>query len=258
MMPFPPMLAPLLTALRFLTVLPLRRGAEFDGMHFQAGLFFFPVIGLGIGVVALLTAALVGPILPPALTALVGIVVLAAISGCLHLDGLADSADGMLSSRPRAEKLVIMHDSRIGAMGVIAIVIVLLGKYAALGTALPARLAVVLLLMPLGGRCAIVVTMALLPYARPEGGLGLLFYSNNTRRAAVLAAGLWLVVVVVVVPLAGLGPPALLAALVIPAAAVLLFAAWCRRSLGGATGDTLGAVCELSELMVAVGLTVGG
>ena len=170
MMPFPPMLAPLLTALRFLTVLPLRRGAEFDGMHFQAGLFFFPVIGLGIGVVALLTAALVGPILPPALTALVGIVVLAAISGCLHLDGLADSADGMLSSRPRAEKLVIMHDSRIGAMGVIAIVIVLLGKYAALGTALPARLAVVLLLMPLAGRCAIVVTMALLPYARPRGG----------------------------------------------------------------------------------------
>lgn len=254
----PPVLAPLLAALRFLTVLPIRRGAEFDGLHFQAGLFFFPVIGLAVGLVTLLAAALVGQILPPSLTALAGIVVLAAISGCLHLDGLADSADGMLSSRQRAEKLVIMHDSRIGAMGVIAIVIVLLGKYAALSTAPPAQLAVMLLLMPLAGRCAIVVTIALLPYARPEGGLGLLFYSNNTRRAALLAAALWLVVAVIVVALAGFGRQTLLAALVIPAAAVLLFAAWCRRSLGGATGDTLGAVCELSELMVAVALTVGG
>ena len=254
----PPVLAPLLAALRFLTVLPIRRGAEFDGMHFQAGLFFFPVIGLGVGLVTLLAAALVGRILPPSLTALAGIVVLVAISGCLHLDGLADSADGMLSSRPRTEKLVIMHDSRIGAMGVIAIVIVLLGKYAALSTAPTAQLAAMLLLMPVAGRCAIVVTMALLPYARPEGGLGLLFYSNNTRRAALLAAALWLVVAAVAVALAGFGLQVLLAAIVIPAAAVLLFAAWCRRSLGGATGDTLGAVCELSELMAAVALTVGG
>jgi len=256
-MTIPPVLAPLMAALRFLTILPIRRGAEFDGLHFQAGLFFFPLIGLGVGVVALLAAALVGQVLPPSLTALVGIVVLAAISGCLHLDGLADSADGMLSSRPRAEKLVIMHDSRIGAMGVIAIVIVLLGKYAALSTVPPAQLAVMLLLMPLAGRCAIILTMALLPYARPEGGLGNLFYSNNTRRAALPAAALWLVAAVVVVALAGFGLQALLATLVIPTGTVLLFAAWCRRSLGGATGDTLGAVCELSELMAAVALTVG-
>ena len=257
MMTIPPVLAPLLAALRFLTVLPIRRGAEFDGLHFQAGLFFFPVIGLGVGVIALLAAALVGQVLPPSLTALAGLVVLAAISGCLHLDGLADSADGMLSSRPRADKLVIMRDSRTGAMGVIAIVFVLLGKYAALSTATPARLAVLLLLTPLAGRCAIVVTMALLPYARPEGGLGTLFYSPNTRRAAVLAVGLWLVLAAVVVLPAGLGFPVLLAAIVVPAGTVLLFAGWCRRSLGGATGDTLGAVCELSELMAAVALTVG-
>ena len=81
---------------------------------------------------------------------------------------------------------------------------------------------------------------------------------NNTRRAALLAAALWLVLAAVVVPLAGFGLSALLAAIVIPAATVLLFAGWCRRSLGGATGDTLGAVCELSELMAAVALTVGG
>ncbi|MBB5346459.1 adenosylcobinamide-GDP ribazoletransferase [Desulfoprunum benzoelyticum] len=257
MLTTPPLLAPLLAALRFLTVLPIRRGAEFDGLHFQAGLFFFPLIGLGIGGVALMVAALLGWILPPSLTALTGMVVLAAISGCLHLDGLADSADGMLSSRARAEKLVIMRDSRTGAMGVIAIVIILLGKYAALSTAPPAQLGVLLLLMPLAGRCAIVLTMAQLPYARPEGGLGTLFYSPDTRQAALLAAALWLVVVIVVVPLAGLGLPALLATLVVPAGTVLLFAAWCRRSLGGATGDTLGAVCELSELMAAVALTVG-
>lgn len=252
----PPFVAPLMAAVRFLTILPFRRGAEFDGMHFQNGLLYFPVVGLGIGALGLVAVACLGMFLPQSLTAFFGIVLLAAISGCLHLDGLADSADGLLSSRPRADKLTIMRDSRSGAMGVIALVFVLLGKYAALSSAAAAGQAVMLLLMPLAGRCAIVVSMALLPYARAEGGLGALFYSPSTRKAATVAAAAWLITVVVLVPGAGLGLRSALAALVIPAGTVLLFSAWCRNSLGGATGDTLGAVCELSELMTAVALSV--
>lgn len=252
----PPFIAPLLAAVRFLTILPFRRGAEFDGMHFQSGLLYFPVVGLGIGAAALVAAEGLGWFLPPSLTAFFGVVLLAAVSGCLHLDGLADSADGLLSSRPKADKLTIMRDSRIGAMGVVALAFVLLGKYAALSSASAAGMGLLLMLMPLAGRCAIVVSMALLPYARPEGGLGALFYSPDTRKAAMVATAAWLITVMILVPLAGFGVTTMLAALLVPAVTVLLFSAWCRNSLGGATGDTLGAVCELSELMTAVGLSV--
>ena len=112
----------ILAALRFLTVLPVRHGAADDGRCFAGSLFYFPLIGLGIGLLTALAATLLGCILPQAVVALVAIVMLAGISGFLHIDGLADTADGLLSSRPREQKLEIMRDSRTGAMGVTAIV----------------------------------------------------------------------------------------------------------------------------------------
>jgi adenosylcobinamide-GDP ribazoletransferase len=246
-----------MAAVRFLTILPFRRGAEFDGMHFQNGLYYFPVVGMIIGGLALTAVSVAGRVLPQSLTGFLGIVALAAVSGCLHLDGLADSADGLLSSRPRENKLSIMRDSRIGAMGVIAIVFVVLGKFAALSSSTPAAFGITIVLMPLAGRSAIVASMALLPYARPEGGLGTLFYSPHIKKAALLSTGIWLIAVVLAGRMAGLAPGGIVAAIVIPAATVLLFSAWCRSSLGGATGDTLGAVCELSELMTAVAVLCG-
>jgi adenosylcobinamide-GDP ribazoletransferase len=241
-----------LAALRFLTILPLSWQSGEDGPNFAGGLFFFPLIGLGIGGLCLVSAALLGHILPQSLVTLAGIVVLAFISGCLHIDGLADTADGLLSSRGREEKLVIMRDSRTGAMGVVAIVFVLGGKYAALSSLTPILFLPALLLMPLAGRCAIVLSMAILPYAREEGGSGQLFYSPDTIRAAWLSSASFLALL----GLAGafsLCPwqTVVYLGIVLPAT-IFLFAGWCRRSLGGATGDTLGAVCELAELMVAL------
>ncbi len=246
----------LLTALRFLTILPLSWRAEEDGQYFAGSLFFFPLIGLGIGGLCTLTASLLGHILPQPLVALAGIVLLAVISGCLHIDGLADTADGLLSSRIRAEKLVIMRDSHIGAMGVVAIVFVMGGKYVALSSLPPGLLLPALLLMPIAGRCAIVLSMAILPYARTEGGLGRLFYSKSTVKAAWLSAASFMAVLCLSVTFSlCLWQTAVCLGAVL-SATILLFAGWCRRSLGGATGDTLGAVCELAELMTAVALNV--
>jgi len=246
----------LLAALRFLTILPLSWRADEDGQYFADGLFFFPLIGLGIGALCALSAGLLGHILPQSLVALAGIVMLAVISGCLHIDGLADTADGLLSSRGRAEKLVIMRDSHIGAMGVIAIVFVMGGKYAALSALSPGLLLPALLLMPIAGRCAIVLSMAILPYARTEGGLGKLFYSQSTRRAAWLSAASFMAVLGLSVILSLCPWQIAVCLTAMLSTTVLLFAGWCRRSLGGATGDTLGAVCELAELMTAVALNV--
>jgi adenosylcobinamide-GDP ribazoletransferase len=244
-----------LAAVRFLTILPLRRGAEADGQYFAGSLFAFPLIGLAIGGLCAMVAVLLSPILPQPVLVLVEIVILAGISGCLHLDGLADSADGLLSSRKKEEKLVIMRDSRTGAMGVIAIVVVLLGKYAALTAASSSLLPVTLVLMPLAGRCALVFSMAILPYARSEGGLGALFYSRNTRLAAMISAIIMLTVLVTFVGISLLIWQSACAVGIALIGTVLLFSRWCRRSLAGATGDTLGAVCELTELMAAIAMT---
>ena len=121
-------LASFLAALRFLTIVPLAWRCEQDGRFFTASLAWFPVIGLLIGLAAAVLISFLIPFFPPPVLAMAAIVLMAGVSGCLHLDGLADSGDGLLSARPQERILEIMRDSHTGAMGVIAIVVVLLGK----------------------------------------------------------------------------------------------------------------------------------
>jgi adenosylcobinamide-GDP ribazoletransferase len=142
-----------------------------------------------------------------------------------------------------------MKDSHAGAMGVIAIVCVLLMKFAAMASLPADRLWPAVFLMPLAGRCAIVVQMAMLPYARPSG-LGNVFYRGRTRPAAVwtlavLAAACWCV----------LGPRGLIvgAACIVVTLAV---SGYVYRKIGGATGDTFGAVCEIVEIVPALTLAL--
>ncbi len=244
-------LAGFLAALRFLTIVPLTWRCEQDGRFFSAALAWFPVIGLLIGLAAAVFVSCLSPFFPPSVSAVVAIILLAGASGCLHLDGLADSSDGLLSARTRERILEIMRDSHTGAMGVIAIVVVLLGKYAALSSLEGSMLILTVIAMPIAGRCAIVLTMACLPYARDGEGLGRLFYASSTRLTA-----LWALVFLTGILTFG-GSSMVFSVLVAVLATVLFFSLWCRSKIGGATGDTLGAVCELTEMMVAMAMTFG-
>ena len=161
------------------------------------------------------------------------------------MDGLSDSADGMLSSRPRERILEIMKDSHVGAMGVIAIVCVLMIKFASLASAPAANLWAAAALMPLAGRCAIVFHMALLPYAR-EQGLGKIFCRGRAVVPAIWAMGVLAVAAWALFAWQGL----VIAAICAGVSAIL--AAHFYRKIGGCTGDTFGAVCELVELVPAV------
>ncbi len=237
------------TALRFLTLIPISWRAEEDPENFAECPVFFVAVGLLIGVFGGLAAVTLQLFFPQPVVAVLLLVYLAFISGCLHLDGLADSGDGLLSSRPREECLRIMKDSRSGAMGIVVVVIVLLAKYAALSAMPPAAFSVAVFFMPLAGRSAILLTMAGLPYARREGGLGRLFYAESSRKAAAIA------VLLLTCSLAAIAPGHVLPVLAGLAAVLFLFNRWCKLKLGGATGDTLGAVCELSETTVAVMFT---
>ncbi len=238
------------TALRFLTIIPVSWKAEEDGEHFKSCLAFFPLVGVLIGCCGVCGVFLLQCIFPPSVVATFAIVYLAFISGCLHLDGLSDSADGLFSARPRKRALEIMKDSRVGSMGVVAVVFVLLAKFAALNSLGGITLYLAIFFMPIIGRCSIIFTMALKEYAREEGGIGALFYSESSRKTAfVSAVGLLLLLLV-------MAPAHLIVLACGVSLMIYLFGAFCSAKIGGATGDTLGAVCELTEMITAILFTV--
>ena len=234
-----------LAAMRFLTIVPIPGAMGTASEDLAGSVPFFPVVGLLLGAAAGAAAWALSAFAPPMLAAAVMVVLLLTFSGGLHMDGLSDSADGMLSSRPRERILEIMKDSHVGAMGVIAIACVLLVKFAAMASLAPGRFWAAAALMPLAGRCAIVVNMALLQYVRPEG-LGKIF----CRHRAVVPA-VWAVLVLAGAAWALFAWQGLiLAGICVGVSAAV--AAYVYRKIGGSTGDTFGAVCELVELGPAI------
>ncbi len=233
----------LLVAIGFLTRLPVPAKA-FDGPSASSSsLAWYPAVGLLIGgVLWMLSWAMASA--PPLLAAAVLLAVWVGLTGALHLDGLADSADawvGGLGDRERT--LAIMKDPRCGPMGVVALVLVLLLKFAALASLPPHNAA--LWLAPLLGRAVLTAAFISTPYVR-SGGLGsaLTGASRGVSVAALLVTGLlcfcdgWHGLRALVVVLA-------------------VYACWrvaCMRRLGGMTGDTCGALTELAEAAVLVAL----
>jgi len=235
-----------LAAIQFLTLCPLPSTLKIDERDLGRSLPYFPVVGIIIGAAAASLDYGLGHILPPPVVSTLTVIFLLAASGALHMDGLADTADGFFSSRPRERILEIMRDSRTGPMGVIAIVCVLILKVTLLAAVpQPARWWV-LLLTPLAGRCILLVNMAVIPYARTEGGLGAIFYAHCSRLHLV-----WALLALVVAGLLAGGWPGLTVGLT-SFVFGLLFAAYVYYKIGGATGDTLGAACELTELIPAL------
>jgi len=238
-----------LAAIRFLTVLPLpgERGAA--GPDLAGSVPFFPVVGMLLGAVAAASSWAVSLAAPPLLAGAAVVILLVAFSGGMHMDGLSDTADGFLSAQPREKVLEIMRDSRAGPMGVTAVACVLLVKFASVASLPGFRFPQAVFLMPLAGRCALVVHMALLPYLR-QNGIGTIFQGNCPRLSAVWAAAVMALAGWAALGLAGL------AAAGMCLAASLAFACWCHRRIGGATGDTCGAACEIVEAVPAAVLAV--
>jgi adenosylcobinamide-GDP ribazoletransferase len=225
-------------AIGFLTTLPTPRHALPSDALRRAGIWF-PAVGLLIGAILAGAAWVLGWRFPPTVTAVLIVALWAALTGVLHLDGLADCGDGLLPPVSRARRLEIMRDPRVGAFGVTALVLVLLLKAAAL-----ASLAVTwpaLLLAPIWARWLILVA-ARRSSARPEGmgaSLGPVLGARGLALTALL-------------PLALTGGVGVWHAPVIAAAGVAVLVAlgvlWlAQRRLGGVTGDVFGAVVEISE-----------
>jgi adenosylcobinamide-GDP ribazoletransferase len=217
-----------------------------------SALAWFPAVGalIGLAVGGIWWAARRGWA-PPAAAA-IAVIADAALTGLLHLDGLADAADGLLPPLSRARRLEVMADPRLGAFGAAGLAIVLLARFGAFASMLPSPLAVAGLWS--GSRTAMAVTARAVPYARPAG-LASAFLpppAAGTRPgAAARLAGpavLGLAGGLLALALAFVGRGALGVAAVgaeAAGAATVVFLAW--RRLGGFTGDVLGAAAVVGE-----------
>lgn len=229
-------------ALRFLTLLPLPGKPADTEREIAAAIPWFPVAGLIIGALLLPVGWLAGFGWGEHVRAALLVVVWAAITAGLHLDGLSDTFDAVLSWRSRERKLEIMKDSRIGAMGAIALVAVLLLKYACLydaGTMWWQSL----LLAPMWGRWADIYGIYWFPSAR-EGGMGRTFQAHVRRRDFVVTTATALILAALVGQWHGV-----IAGVLVWGCSHLL-AYWWTRDLGGLTGDTYGALNEIGEVVV--------
>lgn len=243
-----------LAALQLMTRFPLPRRMPEAPAEFGRSAVFFPLAGLLVGAVLAGAGYALGYGFPHYVCGAFVMALWVLVTGGLHLDGWMDTADGLFSNQSRERMLVIMKDSRVGAMGVMAAGIALIVKTALLAAlfADAGRSAFLLLaLVPAWSRAFVAAAIAGWPYARKEGGFGGLYRAVKARHAwgaGILAAGLtWLLL-----PLGGFDPAATLAGLGV--AAILaygtgaLLAAGIARKLGGLTGDAYGALNEALEL----------
>ncbi len=239
---------PLLIALQFLTSLPVRLPAMPTPEQQGRSLLYYPLVGLLLGgLLCLATFVLDGT--PPLLQAALLLTLWVALTGALHLDGLADSADAWLGGfGDRERTLTIMKDPRSGPVAVVVLVLVLLLKFAALLALLQAQQYVALLLVPVLGRAALLALFLTTVYVRPNG-LGQALAANLPRP---WARGVLAAVVLSCLPFGMAG----LIALLMAAATFLLARRAVLRRLGGTTGDTAGALLELVECAVLVGLAL--
>ena len=236
-----------IASLQFLTALPLGRPRPFDP---KGIIVHFPLAGLAVGLLLALVDHAAARLWPPLVVAALDVALLAAVTGALHLDGLADMADGLYGRREKEKALAIMKDSRVGAMGLVAVVCVLLVKTAALAHVQHARF-LALMVVPAYARSAMIIGMRALPYARGPEGTGSAFFETPIG-----AADFRFVVLPVMLSLF-LGWRGLLLNLFFAAAVTALILLY-RRRLGGITGDLLGAMVEIIEAALWAVLCTGG
>ncbi len=240
------MLYELRLAASFLTILPIGGTLRPSRRRMARCMGYFPLVGLGIGLLLVLVNLALSTVLPRSVLDCLLLLLLIVISGGLHLDGLADLTDGLAGSRDKDKILLIMKDSRVGSMGVVAVVMVLLLKYLALYQ-IPLELKnAALLFMPLCGRWVQVILAVFCPYLRPEGGTGSSFVENTGEREFIMATCFTLLGALLLFGMQGV-----FLFFLVGLVGMLLIRYFLAR-LGGVTGDILGASSEIVEVATLV------
>ena len=235
------------TAWNFLTALPFPFTGEkpVTGESLGKSLAAFPWVGLVLGGAAGGCYLGLARLFPPLLTALGTIFFLVLATRGFHLDGLADTVDG-LQGKTREASLRIMKESTIGAFGAVGLIFLIAFKVSALSLLSPSEALPALLIMPILGRTVFVALLVFFPAARPKEGLGEGFISKAGKIDWVFALSFALLTVWAIGRFRGI-------AVMVPVIGFAFLAgAYFRRRLGGVTGDTVGGTGEMAEALLLI------
>ena len=235
-----------LLAWHFLTIIPLGTAShvQFTPRELASSMQWYPAVGLMIGGTLVAGNALFEMAFTPDLTTLLVLCVLVVLTGGLHQDGLADTIDGLGKRGSPAERLAVMKDGSIGAFGATGLLLALGLRFAGILHLPVADRLLLLLCMPMIGRWAMVVATFGSSHARPAGGLASDFF-HELRLRDVLWATIW--AGVLLCGAVGCQSAGLFLGLGAVSARGMVFA--CSRVFGGITGDVLGAINEVTEIL---------
>ncbi len=231
-------------ALQFLTIIRVKNNTAFTESDSGRATVYFPFAGLLIGGILALLAYFCSHLFLHSTTVLFVIIAEIIITGGLHLDGLMDTCDGILARRGPEKALEIMKDSRVGAMGILGLVVLLLLKISLLLEASYPIILVLLVLMPLCGRWTMVYLIYFHPSAR-KSGLGSLFKKHTKKVGFFIATAYTLIALVVL----WFFSVKLLMAIPLTGISIVLIGRKINEILGGHTGDTYGMMSELTEVL---------
>lgn len=250
-----------LLAFQFLTIIPLKDTGKVPEEEIGSASTFFPLIGITQGAFFVLSGTIFLRFFPPELANGLLVMVIVIASGALHLDGLADTFDAIASRGDKEKKLTIMKDSTIGSAGVAAIMLALLLKFFALNSLFRSSSVTFffwIFLMPVFARW-VMVPAAFHSKSARQGGIGRMFIENTRVKELITATLLTLLslFLIFVVIDKTLGMDSNFSGFIFQSLFILimlyilsLIATWfSNRMFGGMTGDTLGAISEISEIL---------
>lgn len=228
--------------IQFLTRIPIPLRFDATNEDYGKGLIFAPLVGLLIGAILYGVNLLFTPFMQ--LEARIAIVIASyvLITGGLHIDGLGDTFDGVFSNRPRDKMLEIMRDSRIGTFGLLAIVLVLFLDFWLLRDVVNKGFIYAVIMFPMSGRIGSILSSSISSYARKGEGLGKSFIEYCGAREFITGIVFYIIPCILIGGTTG----GIIAAITI--ASAISTTVYFTNKLGGATGDVLGAVCELNQL----------
>lgn len=231
-------------ALQFLTRIPVTVKGNIEEEDLLKSVYYYPLIGLIIGIILYFINGAVTGVLPTGVKPVVILASLVILSGGLHLDGFMDTMDALGSGAEKERALEIMRDSRVGAFGVLGVVVLLLVKFSFLQNISTVVLPEVLLVMPVFSRLAAVISMPLADYAREGYGLGKVLVDKVSWKEVFVTTVFSLVVGVFIM---GMKVFSIFLVLVV---FLWLWNRYLKKRIGGITGDTLGAVIEMAEVLI--------
>ncbi len=239
----------LLLALQFLTIFPVKI-RRIDEKELSKSMIYFPLIGLLLGFALVgINSLFLNLNFPELSINIILVTSLVVLTGGIHLDGLADTADALLSRKNREDMLAIMRDSHIGVMGVLSLISIILLKIAFLSSGgIPSK-TISLLLMCILSRWSLVLTMFLFPYARQEGKAKV-FMKGINFKILVLSTIIALVSTFAIWQIKGL------LVFIIIAVITYISGKLINNKIGGITGDTLGATDEIMEVIVLLSISI--